>query len=80
MRGNLHSLILNHIEFFHIHVFYQIIKAMMCHFLHSLKEILLAYLRSNSLILVSNKLKTSLMVANNTVVQTITFEPVYREK
>lgn len=37
----------------------------MSHFLHSLKAILLAYLRSNGLTLVSNRLKISLMVANN---------------
>lgn len=35
--------------------------------------------QSNNLTLVLNKLKISLMVANSTAVQTIAFEPTYRE-
>jgi len=42
-----------------------IIKALMSHFLHSLKAIVLVYLRSRSVTWVSNGLKISFMVANN---------------
>lgn len=64
------SLILNHLEFLHAHVFTEsvTVKALMSHLLHSSKAILLANLRSKNLTLVSNRLKISFMVANNSTI------------